>query len=166
MNEPASIVADRTAEWRDLILKLAILVLAGLWIYSPAYHGDWLWDDDQSITANPVTQGPWSFHKIWVAPHGADYFPLSAKIIEARKSGEFRHWNDLVDRVQGVGPASAAKLSQAGLTVSGTSYDGAPAAAKARNARDGAKPSDGKPADARAERSARADKTAGAEKTR
>lgn len=91
---------------------------------------------------------------------------LSAKIIEARKSGEFRHWNDLVDRVQGVGPASAAKLSQAGLTVSGTSYDGAPAAAKARNARDGAKPSDGKPADARAERSARADKTAGAEKTR
>jgi competence protein ComEA len=91
---------------------------------------------------------------------------LSAKIVEARKAGEFRHWNDLVDRVQGVGPASAAKLSQAGLTVSGTSYDGTPAASKARPARDGARASDGKPADARAERSARADKTAGAEKTR
>lgn len=91
---------------------------------------------------------------------------LSAKIIEARKAGDFRHWNDLVDRVQGVGPASAAKLSQAGLTVSGTSFDGAPAAGRARASRDGAKPAEGKPADARSERSTRADKAAGAEKAR
>lgn len=91
---------------------------------------------------------------------------LSAKILEARKAGEFRHWNDLVDRVQGVGPASAAKLSQAGLTVSGTSYDGTAAAGKARTARDGAKPSEAKPGDARAERAARADKPAGADKAR
>ncbi|NDC64294.1 MAG: hypothetical protein EBZ59_10005, partial [Planctomycetia bacterium] len=67
------------AEWlRTFLLQTAIIVLAGLWIYSPAYHGDWLWDDDQAVTANPVTQGPWSFRDIWLAPPGADYFPLTA----------------------------------------------------------------------------------------
>jgi Flp pilus assembly protein TadD len=70
--------SDRAARWQDFIFKVAVIVLATLWIYSPAYHGDWLWDDDQSITANPTTQGPWSFYKIWIAPSGADYFPLSA----------------------------------------------------------------------------------------
>jgi Flp pilus assembly protein TadD len=69
---------DDTAAWREFIFKLVIVVLASLWIYAPAYHGDWLWDDDQSITANPVVQGPWSFYKFWVSPHGADYFPVAA----------------------------------------------------------------------------------------
>lgn len=70
---------------------------------------------------------------------------LSGKIAEARKSGEFRDWNDLVDRVKGVGPASATRLSQAGLTVSGVAYTtggkgSAEAAPKAARA-----PREGKP---------------------
>ena len=48
---------------------------------------------------------------------------LSGKIVEARKTGEFKHWGDLVERVGGVGPGSAARLSQAGLTVGGAPYD-------------------------------------------
>jgi len=48
---------------------------------------------------------------------------LSGKIVEARKAGEFKHWGDLVERVGGVGPGSAARLSQAGLTVGGAAYD-------------------------------------------
>ena len=69
------------AEWlRNFLFQIATIVLAGLWIYSPAYHGDWLWDDDQAITANPVTRGPWSFEKLWVAPPGADYFPLTGTV--------------------------------------------------------------------------------------
>jgi len=48
---------------------------------------------------------------------------LSGKIIEARKAGEFRSWGDLVERIGGVGPANAARLSQAGLTVAGATYD-------------------------------------------
>ena len=47
---------------------------------------------------------------------------LSGKIIEARKAGEFKSWQDLVDRVSGIGPASATKLSQNGLTVAGAAY--------------------------------------------
>jgi competence protein ComEA len=48
---------------------------------------------------------------------------LSAKILEARKAGDFKSWADMVERVPGVGPASAGKLSKAGLTVGGTAFD-------------------------------------------
>ena len=54
---------------------------------------------------------------------------LSGKIIEARKTGAFKNWGDLVERVGGVGAGNAARLSQAGLTVAGGTYDGAAAAA-------------------------------------
>jgi competence protein ComEA len=47
---------------------------------------------------------------------------LSTKILDARKAGSFKDWNDLVDRVGGMGPGNAAKFSQAGLTVSGAPY--------------------------------------------
>lgn len=68
---------------------------------------------------------------------------LSERILEARKTGEFRNWNDLVDRVVGIGPRSADRLSQAGLTVSGASYKPAGDAAKPSAAATKA----GKPAD-------------------
>ena len=65
--------------WRDFLLHAAIIVLAGLWIYSPAYHGDWLWDDDQLLTANPTVQSGslQGLAKLWFNPDGADFFPLS-----------------------------------------------------------------------------------------
>jgi Flp pilus assembly protein TadD len=65
--------------WRDRLFQAAIIVLAGLWIYAPAYHGDWLWDDDQLLTANPVVQSGslQGLAKLWFNPDGADFFPLS-----------------------------------------------------------------------------------------
>ena len=66
---------------------------------------------------------------------------LSAKITTARQKGAFKDWPDLVDRVSGMGPNSAARLSQNGLTVAGAAY--APQAARA--AKPTAKP-DAKPA--------------------
>jgi competence protein ComEA len=55
---------------------------------------------------------------------------LCGKILEARKSGAFKDWTDLVDRVVGVGPGNAARFSQAGLTVNNVAYSApAPAAA-------------------------------------
>lgn len=54
---------------------------------------------------------------------------LSAKIVEARKSGNFRSWADLADRVGGIGTGNAAKFSSAGLTVGGVAYDAAAAPA-------------------------------------
>ena len=73
-------------QWEWFLVRMAIIVLAVLWIYSPVYHpvfqADWLWDDDQLLTANAVVQSqgmPWyeSLGKLWLNPDGADYFPLS-----------------------------------------------------------------------------------------
>ncbi len=58
---------------------------------------------------------------------------LSGKIVQTRQAGEFKDWADFVERVGGVGPGNAARLSQAGLTVAGAAYDaGAAPAAPAK----------------------------------
>ena len=80
---------SRANRWRDFLIRFAVIVLAGLWIYSPTYHGDWLWDDDQLLTQNLTVQhrvspdpnvppdSLRSLAKLWFNPDGADYFPLS-----------------------------------------------------------------------------------------
>ena len=75
-----------------------------------------------SVDANKATQAELQTIK-GIGPS------LSSKILAARKSGEFKSWADLVERVSGVGPGNAARFSQAGLTVGSASYSGAPAAA-------------------------------------
>jgi competence protein ComEA len=55
---------------------------------------------------------------------------ISASILEERKKGRFKNWDDLISRVKGVGEASAAKFSEAGLTVNGDSYKATAAAPK------------------------------------
>lgn len=54
---------------------------------------------------------------------------VSGKIIDARKSGAFKDWNDFIGRVNGIGEKSAAGFSADGLTVNGSSYSGAPSKA-------------------------------------
>ena len=57
---------------------------------------------------------------------------VSTKILDERKKGAFKDWNDLVERVKGVGEGNAAKFSAEGMTVNGQAFKGvaAPAAAK------------------------------------
>jgi competence protein ComEA len=47
---------------------------------------------------------------------------LSARIVEARQKAGFKNWDDLIDRVNGLGPAKAARLSAEGLTVAGAAF--------------------------------------------
>lgn len=54
---------------------------------------------------------------------------LSQRILDARKQGEFKDWQDFMSRVKGVKEKSAAKLSNAGLTVNGKPYGEAAKAA-------------------------------------
>ncbi|HET6600156.1 MAG TPA: helix-hairpin-helix domain-containing protein [Burkholderiaceae bacterium] len=54
---------------------------------------------------------------------------MSGKIVEARKSGAFKDWPDLVGRVKGIGDANAGKFSGEGLIVNGTAYARVPAMA-------------------------------------
>ena len=47
---------------------------------------------------------------------------MSTKILDARKSGAFKDWSDVVSRVKGVGPGNASKFSADGLTVNGAAF--------------------------------------------
>ena len=47
---------------------------------------------------------------------------LSGKILDERKKGSFKDWNDLLARVKGMGQKNAAKLSAQGLTVNEAAY--------------------------------------------
>jgi competence protein ComEA len=88
---------------------------------------------------------------------------MSTKIIEERKKGNFKDWDDLITRVKGVGEKSAAKLSAGGLTVGDATYKGVAAAPAAASAKGGdkkdakaaaVKASDAKPAAAKASEAA------------
>ena len=47
---------------------------------------------------------------------------MSAKILEARKAGEFKDWADVQARVKGVRNGNSAKFSADGLTINGAAY--------------------------------------------
>ena len=46
----------------------------------------------------------------------------SARIVEARKQGPFKNWDDFIERVQGVGEGNAARFSKSGVTINGQSF--------------------------------------------
>jgi competence protein ComEA len=56
----------------------------------------------------------------------------STKIMEQRKAAKFKDWEDLIQRVSGIGEKRAAKLSSEGLTVNGAAF---PAGASAKPAK-------------------------------
>ena len=73
---------------------------------------------------------------------------ISTKILDERKKGNFKDWNDFIERVKGVGEINAAKFSAEGMTVGGAGYKGAAPAAPAAKKDD--KPAAAKPAAAAA----------------
>ena len=49
--------------------------------------------------------------------------PVTSKmIVSERKKGDYKNWQDFIDRVKGVGDTRAAKLSEEGLTVNGSAF--------------------------------------------
>ena len=46
----------------------------------------------------------------------------SKNIVDERKKGDFKSWEDLISRVKGIGEGNAAKFSAEGLTVKGAGY--------------------------------------------
>lgn len=72
---------------------------------------------------------------------------ISTKILDERKKGSFKDWDDFIARVQGIGEGNAAKFSAEGLTVNGSAFNGVAvnekekkAAAKKTAKADAAKP--------------------------
>ena len=89
---------------------------------------------------------------------------ISANIVAERKKGDFKDWNDLFMRVQGVGDRSAAKFSAGGMTINGKPYGGAPYVEPTK-APAGAKAASGAATTATASKSAPTAKTANPEKS-
>jgi competence protein ComEA len=54
----------------------------------------------------------------------------SKLIVDERRKGKFKNWDDFILRVKGVGDRRAEHLSEAGLTVNGAAYKQATAPAK------------------------------------
>ena len=52
---------------------------------------------------------------------------ISNKIVDERKKGNFKSWEDFIERVKGVGQGNAVKFSAEGLTVGGAGFKGATA---------------------------------------
>src|SRR6185369_14960194 len=59
--------------------------------------------------------------------------PVTSKaIVDERKKGDFKSWQDFIDRVKGIGDKKAESLSKEGLTVNGEAYKGAVAKKEAK----------------------------------
>jgi hypothetical protein len=67
-------------DWKRLF-QVLLIVAAGLWIYWPALHGNWLWDDDFLIEHNDLIQDPDGLRHVWFSPSDLiDYFPLTVSL--------------------------------------------------------------------------------------
>jgi competence protein ComEA len=47
---------------------------------------------------------------------------MSKRIMDERKKGEFKSWEDLISRVKGIGEGNAGKYSAEGMTVKGEAF--------------------------------------------
>ena len=65
--------------WKTVFLAL-VIVAAALWIYWPALNGDWLWDDEELITANSKLRSLQGLWRIWFAAP-PDKWPLTSTLL-------------------------------------------------------------------------------------
>jgi tetratricopeptide (TPR) repeat protein len=64
-----------------IFVQALVIAAAVLWIYWPALHGDWLWDDDVDITDNTIIQSPTGLWSIWFEPYRQiDYYPIKSSV--------------------------------------------------------------------------------------
>jgi len=63
------------------VFQVLLIIAAGLWIYWPALHGSWLWDDDYLIQKNALIHDSDGLWHAWFSPSDLiDYFPLTVSV--------------------------------------------------------------------------------------
>jgi protein O-mannosyl-transferase len=67
------------ARWRHAA-AFALLAAAAWWVYQPALHGGWLWDDDFDLLQNEALRSVGGLFRLWVAPATLDYYPLKSTV--------------------------------------------------------------------------------------
>lgn len=75
---------------------------------------------------------------------------LTKEVMNERKKAPFKDWDDVTNRVKGIGPQKARSLSEQGVRVQGNPYTGKPTDQKPakETSKDAGKPAGAKPADA------------------
>ena len=71
------ISSGRLTTREEVFLKATILVAVGLWIFSPAFNGDWIWDDSMLVKDNETLRSLPGLGRIWFAAPATDYWPLT-----------------------------------------------------------------------------------------
>src|SRR5581483_9634135 len=69
---------------KRVLVGFGILALLGLtlFVYRPAWHGGFIWDDDRYVTNNPLLSGPDGLRRIWFSLEApSQYFPLSYTVL-------------------------------------------------------------------------------------
>jgi len=75
------LTAGLAINWTFILPRAALIVAAGLWVFWPALHGGWLWDDDFYISQNPLLNDPDRLWKIWFEPGTfVEYYPFEATV--------------------------------------------------------------------------------------
>jgi tetratricopeptide (TPR) repeat protein len=87
---PADPAAPSVAARRPVAIQAAVIVLAGCWVYWPALHGGWVWDDPAEISQNAVLRDSGGLAQIWSGAAGVDYFPLKTTV----QWVEWQIWGD------------------------------------------------------------------------
>ncbi len=65
--------------FRDLFIA-GFMLLAAAWIYAPALHGGWLWDDNTEMPQMAALDGPGALARIWIHPDTGDYYPVKTTL--------------------------------------------------------------------------------------
>jgi tetratricopeptide (TPR) repeat protein len=79
--EPLSVT-----RFRACLLALAVGALT-IFIYQPAWHGGFIWDDDRYVTDNHLLTAPDGLRRIWFSLDApSQYFPLTYTLLRIERS--------------------------------------------------------------------------------
>lgn len=76
-----SVLEEEGSRRSWLVLRILLILLAGLFAFSPTFHGGWLWDDDYEVTANRALRTLPGLVEIWTGRKLPDYFPLKSTFL-------------------------------------------------------------------------------------
>jgi len=103
LKRPQAKNTPTSSDRKLLLIRAALIVIVGLWVFSPALNGSWLWDDDTLITKNDTVHDPSGLWKIWFEPTSSlvDYFPLtvSAEWLQWQLWQDNQFWYHLVSLI-------------------------------------------------------------------
>src|SRR5207244_10908316 len=77
--QSAAMAHERLQPWQLTAQVAAIVVAVGL-VYLPAFRADFVWDDEQLVTGNPLLRTFSGLLEIWSGGRTADYFPVTSTV--------------------------------------------------------------------------------------